>query len=192
MRAFVAVFPPLDLREALARAARELPVVGDVRWVKPENVHITLKFLGEVGEEDLARVAEALGPVSERHSPFEALVSGFGAFPSVGRARILWAGIGEGADRLGALARDVEGSLEPLGFARETRPYKPHLTLGRARGRPVSLGAGAPHPGIRFPVRRMDLVESVLGGAGAAYSTAAAYALSESGDQRSDGHDDKE
>lgn len=192
MRAFVAVFPPLDLREALARAARELPVAGDVRWVTPENVHLTLKFLGEVGEKDLARVAEALGPVSERHDPFEALVSGFGAFPSAGKARILWAGIDEGAERLGALARDVEAALEPLGFAPETRPYRPHLTLARARRRPVSLGAEAAKPGIRFPVRRMDLVESVLGGEGAAYSTLVAYALSESGDQGSDGHDDKE
>lgn len=192
MRAFVAVFPPLDLREALARAARELPVAGDVRWVTPENVHLTLKFLGEVGEKDLARVAEALGPVSERHDPFEALVSGFGAFPSAGKARTLWAGIDEGAERLGALARDVEAALQPLGFAPETRPYRPHLTLGRARRRPVSLGAGTAKPGIRFPVRRMDLVESVLGGEGAAYSTLVAYALSESGDQGSDGHDDKE
>lgn len=192
MRTFVAVFPPLDVREALARAARELPVAGQVRWARPENVHITLKFLGEVGEEDLARVAEKLKPVSGRHGPFEAVVSGFGAFPSAGRARILWAGIGEGADRLGALARDVESSLGPLGFARETRPYKPHLTLGRARGRPVALGVGTPWPGIKFTVQRMELVESVLGGAAAAYSTLAAYALSESGDQRPDGHDDKE
>lgn len=191
LRAFVAVFPPLELREALARAARDLPVAGDVRWARPENVHITLKFLGDVGEEDLARVAEALGPVGERHDPFEALVSGFGGFPSAGRARILWAGIDEGADRLDTLARDVEDSLEPLGFAPDTRPFRPHLTLGRARRRPVSLGAGTAQPGIRFPIRRMDLVQSLLGGAGAAYSTLAAYALSESGDQGSDGHDDK-
>ncbi len=192
MRAFVAVFPQLEVREALARAARELPLEGDVRWVRHENVHITLKFLGEVTEEDLARVAEVLGSVGGRHGPFEVVASGFGAFPSARRARILWAGIGEGADRLGALARDVERSLEPLGFGREDRPYTPHLTLGRARGRPVALGAEALRPGIEFSVERMDLVESVLGGAGAAYSTLAAYALSESGDQGPHGHDDKE
>lgn len=192
MRVFVAVFPPFELREALAREARELPVAGDVRWVRPENIHITLKFLGEIEERDLARVAEALGPMSERHSPFETRVCGFGAFPSVRRARILWAGIGEGADPLSALARDVEVSLEPLGFARDTRPYRPHLTLGRARGGRVSLGAENAHPGIRFSVRRVDLVESKLGGAGAIYSTLTSYTLSERGDQRSDGHDDKE
>jgi RNA 2',3'-cyclic 3'-phosphodiesterase len=192
VRAFVAVFPPPELRKALARAARELPVADDVRWVGPENLHLTLKFLGEVEDRDLARIAQRLGRVSERHGPFEVVVSGFGAFPSAGRARVLWAGIGEGADRLTALARDVGSSLEPLGFARDTRPHTPHLTLGRARGRPVALGAQTPHPGARFSVRRIELVESSLSESGATYSALGVYELSEGGDKRPDGHDDEE
>jgi 2'-5' RNA ligase len=92
----------------------------------------------------------------------------------------LWAGIGEGSDRLRALAEDVEESLEPLGFEREVRIYVPHLTLGRARGRPVALEAvETPSPVPAFPVSRVDLVQSVLGEGGAAYSTLAAYPLSE-------------
>jgi RNA 2',3'-cyclic 3'-phosphodiesterase len=174
VRAFVAVFPPREVREALIRAARELPVSGEVRWVRPANVHLTLKFLGDVAEGDLSRVAEVLESVRERHEPFEAALSDFGAFPSNRRARILWAGIGEGSQRLRALAHDVEVSLEPLGFEREDRPYTPHLTLGRARGRPVSLDAAATTL-TRFSVRRMELVKSVLGDAGAAYSTMGAY-----------------
>ena len=179
MRAFVAVFPPLEVRETLARAARKLPVSGEVRWVRPANVHLTLKFLGDVAEADLSRVAEVLEAIRERHEPFEVALCGFGAFPSGRRARIFWAGIGEGSERLRALARDVELSLEPLGFEREARPYTPHLTLGRARGRPASLvdATEAPEPGPRFWVRRMELMKSVLGGAGAEYSTLAAYPL---------------
>jgi 2'-5' RNA ligase len=180
VRAFVAVFPPPEVQEALAGAARGLPVVGKARLTPPANLHLTLKFLGDVSEDDLSRVAEALESLRERHEPFEAGISGFGAFPSPKKARILWAGVGQGSDRLCALAEDVEESLEPLGFERENRIYVPHLTLGRARGRPVVLETvETPSPVPGFPVRRVDLVQSVPGGGGAAYSTLAAYPLSE-------------
>ena len=184
MRIFVAVFPPPEVRRALVGAARELPVAGEVRWARPENVHLTLKFLGDVPEDALGRVADTLEPVSLRHEPFEAELSGFGAFPSARRARILWAGIGEGSEPLRDLARDVEASLEPLGFEREDRAYVPHLTLGRARSRPVSFET-VETPRLGFSVRNLDLVESVLGG-GTTYSTLATYILSEGRDQRSD------
>ena len=158
------------------RAARKLPVDGEIRWVRPANVHLTLKFLGDVAEADLSRVAEVLEKVRERHEPFEVALSGFGAFPSARRARIFWAGIGEGSERLRALARDVDVSLEPLGFEREARPYTPHLTLGRARGRPASLDATeASVAGSHFRVSSMELMKSVLSGAGATCSTLAAY-----------------
>lgn len=182
MRAFVAVFPPPETQEALADAARGLPVVGKVRLTPPANIHLTLKFLGDVSQEDLARLAEALKPVRERHEPFEAGISGFGAFPSPRRARILWAGIGQGAEELRALARDVEEYLEPLGFEHEDRTYVPHLTLGRARGRPVALETVESSPVPGFLVRQVELVESVLGGAGAAYTTLAAHPFSEGRD----------
>jgi 2'-5' RNA ligase len=187
VRIFVAVFPPPEVCRALVGAARELPVVGEVRWARPENVHLTLKFLGYIPEDDRNRVAEALEPVRSRHEPFEAGLSDFGAFPSARRARILWAGIGEGSEPLGDLARDVEASLEPLGFEREDRAYVPHLTLGRARGRPVSLEAvEAPSTIPGFTVRNVDLVESRLGGDGSTYSSLATYLLSEGRDQRPD------
>ena len=188
MRAFVAVFPPPEVREALAGAARELPVSGEVRWIRPENVHLTLKFLGDVPEDDLHRIAGVLDPLRLRHEPFEARLSGFGGFPSAERARIVWAGIGEGSGALRALARDVDASLEALGFEREDRAYVPHLTLGRARGRPVALGVvETPSNIVGFRVRSVELVESVLGaGGGAAYTTKATYPLSEGRDQRPD------
>ena len=187
MRAFVAVFPPPEVREVLADVARELPVTGEVRWIWPENVHLTLKFLGDIPRDAHDRIAGVLDPLRLRHGPFEATLSGFGGFPSAKRARIVWAGIGEGFEPLRALARDVETSLEPLGFEREDRAYVPHLTLGRARGRPVALEAietTSPIPGFR--VRSVELVESVLGGGGAAYSTLATYPLSEGRDQGPD------
>ena len=187
MRAFVAVFPPPEIRRALAGAARKLPVAGEVRWARPENVHLTLKFLGDVPEDDLHQIAEVLEPLRLRHGPFEARLSGFGGFPSARRARIVWVGIGAGSEPLRALARDVEASLEPLGFEREDRAYVPHLTLGRARGRPVALGdVETPSNVADFRVRSVELVESVLGGGGAAYTTLATYPLSEGRDQGPD------
>jgi 2'-5' RNA ligase len=183
VRVFVAVFPPPEVRRALVDAARELPVDGEVRWARPENVHLTLKFLGDVSKDDLSQVGEALEPVCGRHEPFKAEPSGFGAFPSARKARILWASIGEGSAPLRALAEDVEVSLEPLGFGREDRSYMPHLTLGRARGRPVIMEAtetSSTVPG--FTVCCMEVVYSVLGGAGSTYSTLATYPLSEDRD----------
>jgi len=185
LRTFVAIFPPPEVRETLLQAARNLSTQGNVRWSLPENVHLTLKFLGDVPEDDLEGVRGTLNLVCGRHEPFEAETSGFGAFPSAKKARVVWAGVGEGQDRLRSLAEDLESSLENIGFAAEGRVYRPHLMLGRARGRPAGLELPeAAARGLKFPVREVGLVRSVLGEAGAVYSTLAAYPLSESGDQR--------
>ena len=141
MRVFVAFFPPPEVQRALAAAAGLLPTDA-FRLTAPERVHLTLKFLGEVQPEDLTRVGSALKRIGQHGEPFDAAVSGFGVFPSARRARILWAGIGRGAEGFGSLARAVEDLLEPEGFAGEDRPLVPHLTLGRAQG-PVSFDAGA-------------------------------------------------
>ncbi len=171
MRTFVAVFPPPEVREALFRAARDLPASDDFRLTSREKIHLTLKFLGEVAEEDLARVKRTLAPIRGRYEPFEISVSGFGAFPSERQARILWSGIEEGTGPLRAIAHDVEELLEPLGFGRETRPYVPHLTLGRTRDRraKVEVASVAP-PALRFTVSGVELVESAPGAGGVTYS----------------------
>ena len=169
MRVFVAVFPPPEVQEALTEAARALPADA-FRLTPPERVHLTLKFLGEVPPGDLPRVGSALERAARRGEPFDATVSGFGAFPSTRRARILWAGIGAGAEGFRALSRAVEDLLEPEGFVREDKRFVPHLTLGRAR-RPVRLDlGGAGVPDLGFAVGALDLVESRQGDFGVAYS----------------------
>jgi RNA 2',3'-cyclic 3'-phosphodiesterase len=171
VRIFVAVFPPSDVREVLFHAARDLPASKDFRLIGPEKLHLTLKFLDNVAEDDLSRVTRALGPLRERHEAFEVSTSGFGAFPSERRARILWAGVEEGAESLGAVAQTVEDLLEPAGFGREERPYVPHLTLGRARGRQAKLeDAHVSPPALRFTVSGVELVESAPGAGGVTYS----------------------
>jgi RNA 2',3'-cyclic 3'-phosphodiesterase len=178
VRTFVAVFPPPAIREALFRAARDLPASKAFRLIGPEKLHLTLKFLGNVAEDDLSRVAQALEPLRQRHEPFEVSISGFGAFPSERKARILWAGVGEGSEPLRAVALSVEDLLEPAGFGREQRPYVPHLTLGRARGRQAKLDdASVSPPALRFTLSSVDLVESVPGEGEVTYSVLETYSF---------------
>jgi 2'-5' RNA ligase len=178
VRTFVAVFPPPEVREALFRAARDLPASEAFRLIGSEKLHLTLKFLGNVAEDDLSRVKQALEQLRGRHEPFEVETSGFGSFPSARKVRILWAGVGEGSGPLRAVVQSVDDLLEPAGFEREGRPYLPHLTLGRARGRGAKLdGASVSPPPLRFTVSGIDLVESVPGERGVTYSILETYSL---------------
>ena len=176
IRIFVAVFPPPEVQGELFQAARDLQASRDFRLVGQEKIHLTLKFLGDVSEDDLESVKQALRPIGERHEPFEVETSNFGAFPSEKKARILWAGVEEGSEHLRAVAEEVENLLEPAGFERENRPYVPHLTLGRARTRRTTIDTTETSPlPLRFTVSRVDLIKSAPGKNGVTYSTLATY-----------------
>ncbi|MBI2903295.1 MAG: RNA 2',3'-cyclic phosphodiesterase [Candidatus Methylomirabilis oxyfera] len=135
IRAFVAANLDSGLKEALARIMERLRSTrADVGWVRPENLHLTLKFLGRVEQTRLLAIAEVIGSVARRSAPFRLVVGGLGAFPSPRAARVVWVGVPEGADSLAGLQARLEAELEPLGFAREERAFTAHLTLGRVRG----------------------------------------------------------
>ena len=149
-----------------------------MRWTPPENVHLTLKFLGEIPEGEIEHIGAALRKVCGDHTPFDASLSSFGAFPSARRARVIWAGAAAGSEELRALAADVEAAFEPLGFGREDRTFVPHVTLGRVRGKPVKLELPAVVPGeARFEISRVELMESRLAAGGAVYETLCSLAL---------------
>lgn len=185
MRAFVAVFPPPEIQTAAVAGAREAvrrlgEHPGDrVRWIRSENVHLTLKFLGDIREEVLGDLRTALEETCTAHTPFDVELAGLGAFPSTRRAYILWAGLGTGSDRLRSLAADLDAALVPLGFKREERSYTPHLTLGRLRGRPTSFDLPPDTSGPRFRVRSVELVKSTLAPKGAVYETVRSFILKE-------------
>jgi 2'-5' RNA ligase len=181
VRAFVAIFPPLEVRKtALSGALEAVRRSGDkVRWARPEKVHLTLKFLGDTQEEVLNDLCAALEETCRHHAPFDVGLTGLGAFPSARRARILWASVGAGSERLCSLATDVDAAFAPLGFEREGRPYVPHLTLGRVRGRPASFDLSRASLNLDFRARRAKLVESTLTEEGAVYRTVEAFALGE-------------
>ena len=168
MRVFVAAFPPPEVREALALSGGFVEKSG-VRRVPPSNIHLTLKFLGDVPEKRLEGINAALRDVAGRHGPFRVEFRRLGAFPSLERARVIWASVGEGDAGLSSLAADVEDSLFSLGFGREKRLYKPHATLGRVGKDFVRLPEEVEVEVPAFVLRRLDLIQGKLGAGGAVY-----------------------
>lgn len=140
LRAFIAVELPGELRQAISRSTETLrkALPGPlVRWVAPQNIHLTLKFLGDVSPANLERLAGTLEVEAAACQAFTISVGGLGAFPTPRRARVIWIGI-EAPAALAALARGMEAAAARLGYAEEGRPFSPHLTLGR-----VDRSAGA-------------------------------------------------
>lgn len=173
---------PADVREQAAAVqgqAREACRDVDVRWVAPASLHVTLKFLGTVGAERLGELSRALQTATAQHRIPRISLGGVGVFPSPRHARALWLGVTEGAAALGELADAIERALGPLGFDAETRPFMPHLTLGRVR----SPRRGADLRGALDPLARLAagswsprvtvLYESHLRPTGAAYEVRA-------------------
>ena len=133
VRAFVAVDLESEITERLAQVLAELRQQVDgriVRWVPAENIHLTLKFLGDVSVHNLPLLEDALRAEALGRSAFALSVGGLGAFPSENQPRVLWVGV-EAPDVLMALQRGIEARMERLGYAREKRSFNPHLTLGR-------------------------------------------------------------
>jgi 2'-5' RNA ligase len=135
VRTFVAIDPGKAIRDRLVSLQENLGRAGtEVKWVEPENLHVTLLFLGEVGMEDLARVCTAVAEEAGRRDAFPMAVESAGCFPNPRRPRVLWAGVGQGAQEVCALHVALEGPLLKLGcYRREERAYTPHITLGRVK-----------------------------------------------------------
>jgi len=177
VRCFVAVNLPALLREEIGEFFNRLRgSVRGVRWIAAANLHLTLKFLGDVESGQVSRVANAIAGALEGRSPVKVVLSGAGVFPPRGRPRVVWLDLSAGAEGITSLQGAVERSLEPLGFSPERRPFSPHLTVGRVK----SLRDAAPLlsavdvAGERewggFTASSVDLVRSELFPTGARYS----------------------
>jgi 2'-5' RNA ligase len=173
VRLFVAVFPPPPARDAAAQVADELRSRGDhVAWVRRENLHVTMRFLGEVEPAGVGAIEDAVRATAAATAPFDAALGRAGAFPDAARARVLWLGLREGGAEMKALAAALEEALVSRGVGRADRPFSAHLTLGRVRdgadwGR--RLAAVQP-PEARFRVDELRLVESELSPGGSRFT----------------------
>lgn len=171
VRAFLAIPLPVEVVQKARQVQNELAeALPGIRWVRPESMHLTLRFFGDVDEETLDRIAEVMLSVGRLCSPFAVEVSGVGAFPSVSRPRVLWLGLRE-AEPLRALHALLEDKLAGIGIPAEGRPFKPHLTLGRARHRlPPAQAVLEPYRDLdcgTVPADRLVLFESRLQASGA-------------------------
>ena len=176
MRLFVAVNLPAEERAAIWRAAAplreaELPVT----WVPEGGLHITIKFLGDVSEDSAGQVGAALSDAVRDVRPFEVGIGGFGAFPNMERPRVVWCGV-EHHPALELLANDVEQALHPFNFTSDLQPFRPHVTLGRARKdaqarrlRRLAKDMGHLDYAGLIPVHSVDLMESTRGPDGSVY-----------------------
>jgi 2'-5' RNA ligase len=137
MRCFIAININETIRKALAKLQNELQgeadvKKSDVKWVNPENIHLTLKFLGEIKDEQIVDVCNITGDVAGRHKAFELDIESVGHFG--GRsARVLWVGMGQNSEKLLQLQQDLEQQLDSAGWHKEARKFSGHLTLCRIR-----------------------------------------------------------
>lgn len=180
MRLFVALEIPAEVRTRLAALIRELRALApEVKWVRAENLHLTLKFIGETESAKLDAIRAALAEVRSGHA-IALLVQGLGFFPDDQRPRVLWAGT-RVPDHLAQLAIDTDAVVASLGFPRERRPFAPHLTLARLAGTPIPepLREAIQRDAVRafgaWQAREFHLIESRLKPAGAEYTTVQSF-----------------
>ncbi|MGA2532051.1 MAG: RNA 2',3'-cyclic phosphodiesterase [Candidatus Aminicenantales bacterium] len=183
MRSFIAIDLEPEIKRTLQDLIQKLKKTGaDVRWVSLQGMHLTLKFLGEVGADSMPAVEAVLKLAASGHPGFPLALHGTGAFPGSQNPRVLWAGITEEPELMG-LQEDIDLGLEMEGYPKEQRAFHPHLTLGRVRSpsgiraavlelekyREVSFG--------EMTVRKVALFESILQPQGAEYRVAAEFDL---------------
>lgn len=135
LRTFVAVEINGSIR---ARAGELITALGataaDVKWVEPYNLHVTLKFLGDVHQREIVEVCRAVSRGAAEVEPFDLEICGAGAFPNSARPRTVWLGAGAGAEQMVVVHDRIEDALAELGYRKEHRRFQTHLTIGRVRG----------------------------------------------------------
>jgi 2'-5' RNA ligase len=179
-RLFVAIPVPANVRESIsalvdAVRAEGDPAARDVRWVRLDGLHLTVRFIGPTDEERVVDVERAVDTTARLIEPFDVEIAGGGAFPSTARPRALWLAVGTGAAELGATAAKLDDALAEVGWPRDDRPYRAHLTLARSDGvrsgpavarRLIEAAAAVHEP---FRAESLVLFESISGGGPARY-----------------------
>lgn len=179
-RLFVAIPIPPPVREAITALVDTVradadPSVRDVRWVRLDGLHLTIRFIGPTDDERIPAVAAAVDRTAVALSPFDVVIAGGGAFPSVARPRALWLGVEDGAPELAAAAAALDDALADLGWPRDERRHQAHLTLARSdgvRAGPVvarRLIEAASTVRESFHAESLVLFESISGGGPARY-----------------------
>ena len=188
VRSFIAIELPNELKVGLSQLEAQLKSGKQpgVKWVNPYSIHLTLKFLGSIAVDRISQITKSMNEAVQGISPFHLEVKELGVFPNLRRVQVVWVGISGEVDRLGQLQQRIESNLARLGFAPESRPFTPHLTLARLRNQ-ASLDErqrlGELIAGTRFEVAytikvdTISLIRSQLTREGAIYSRISAVGL---------------
>jgi 2'-5' RNA ligase len=186
IRSFLALDPPEEILREVGEVQNRLKklIQGDVRWVRPEAIHLTLKFFGDIPECDVANISAVAGKAAAEVGPFDLAIGGAGVFPDPHRPRIIWLGMNGEVARLVTFQQGTEQSLQEIGFPRGERPFRPHLTLGRIKtpkgliGLTGVLEKGETYMAGRFTASGLGLFKSDLTPRGASYTRLAGYPFS--------------
>ena len=181
IRSFIAIELPDGAKKMLRQLQSQLKTGGQfpVKWVDPESIHLTLKFLGNVSSDTIETITNEIEESARGIAPFQLEVKGLGVFPNPHRTQVIWVGVSGELETLSRLQQRIESRLAPLGFPPEARKFTAHLTLGRVRERATpqerqSLGqlitATGFESGFSFSVDSVQLMRSQLTSAGAIYS----------------------
>ena len=134
IRTFIAVEIPENIISGIRDLQQDLKAYGvDIRWIRPENIHLTLKFLGDVPAADMDSIFRVISRTAEGGSPISLQAKGIGVFPGVKRPRILWVGLTGQLELLSRLQKTLDSNLKGIAFSPEKRPFKGHLTIGRIK-----------------------------------------------------------
>ena len=177
LRAFIAMDLPENVRSSLGEAQEVLKSQSfRVKWVRPQNIHLTLKFLGNTDGADIDKIVAAMALATKDCAVVSLAVKGIGVFPDIRRPRVIWAGLSGQLEILQDIQRTLDGHLADLGFPKETRGFKAHLTLGRVKGKITGDRLKAAIVKLKgfestsFDVDRIILFKSELRPSGAVYT----------------------
>lgn len=184
-RMFCAVELPAEVRTRLQEhtgRVREAVSDASASWTRPENVHLTLKFFGNVPNRKLPLIADAASRVAASFSPFQIRIGGTGVFPKPSRAQVLWIGVDDASGRLSALQQRLEEEFAVEGFAKEDRAYRPHLTIARIRRPEGARRLAETHLQTSFEFAQLTVKEIVvfrseLSSKGSRYTAISRHAL---------------
>jgi 2'-5' RNA ligase len=183
IRAFLALDPPEEILREIGRIQDRLRklIHGDLRWVRPEGIHLTLKFFGDISENAVESISAVAGQAAAEAGPFELAIGGMGVFPDLSRPRVVWLGMNGEVARLVTFQQGLERALGEIGFPPEERPFRPHLTLGRITS-PIGLTGLAEVlekektvTAGSFTASALSLFQSDLTPRGAVYTRLAGY-----------------
>lgn len=175
-RLFIAIELPDELKQKLGSLEKSFEF-SQARWVKPENLHLTLKFLGQVKEEKVNSIASALKGLTADFSAFTLQTGEIGAFPSFKRARVIWIDIKSGREEAKKLACLIDDKLSLLGFEKEERDFQPHITLVRLKKPTPLFNLPVVNWSFSFLAKEVILFESVLKPTGPVYTPVGIFPL---------------